>query len=214
MKNRCFYIIYLTIFLFFSVYLSGQTVMNFKVGYLGFHPGSNPNVALYENKLSQNGSMVAEPSLWLGFEIFLREDHTSIELYQGFLSDAAARSAGFTFIGFKRRIFMLKKSDFYAEIGTTFSFRQNWAELSGYISQNNYSGSGKWQNKWIYVGGGLSWYYYLTKKHDISLTAFYGHYDNTITFMVGYRYWFSTIFKHPKPCNCPFDKYKKNKRKH
>lgn len=209
------YIVFLLSFLCYGFNLYSQTVMNLKLGYLGIHPGNNPNAHLFENRLAPDGSVVAEPSVWLGFEFFLRDDHTSFEIYQGLLSDAAARPAGFTFVGFKRRIWMIYRSSIYAELGTTFSFRENWADLAGYVEQKNYSGSGRWQNKWIYLSGGLNWYYYLTKRNDISLSAFYGHYDNTFTFMVGYRFWFSTVFKHPKPCKCPFDKYdKKYKRSH
>ncbi|MBI5219946.1 MAG: hypothetical protein HY958_13550 [Bacteroidia bacterium] len=192
-----------------------QTVFNLKLGYIGFHPGKNLNSALYENKLVEDGAVVVEPSVWIGFEYFLRDDHTSVEFYQGFLSDAAARSAGFSFIGFKRRFFQYYRNSFYAEIGTTISFRENWSPLAGYVEQTNYEGSGKWQTKWIWVSGGLSYYFYISKKHDLSITLWYGHYDQTLTFMLGYRFWFSTIFKHPKPCKCPFDKYdKKYKHKH
>lgn len=193
---------------------TAQTVINFKLGYIGLHPGKNPNSGLYENRISTDGKVVVEPSIWLGLEHFLREDFVSLQYYQGFLTDAAARSAGFTHLGLKVKLYQIYRSTIYAEIGTALSYRENWNTLAGYVEEKNYTGSGRWQTKWMYLSGGLSYYFYLTKRHDLSLTAWYGHYDQTITFMLGYRFWFSTVFKHQKPCNCPFDKYnKKYKRK-
>ncbi|HBX52227.1 MAG: hypothetical protein A2275_15840 [Bacteroidetes bacterium RIFOXYA12_FULL_35_11] len=205
--------IYIIIF-FFCIFFSAnsQTVFNFRLGYLGFHPGRNSNSSLYENSISENGDVVIEPSLWFGLESFIREDHTSIQFYQGFLADAAARSAGFSHVGIKRRLIMRNRLSMFAEIGTTLSYRENWAPLAGYNANADdfkYEGIGKWQTKWIWVSGGLSWYFYLTKKHDMSFAVWYGHYEKTITLTLGYRYWFSVIFKHPKPCKCPFDKYDK-----
>jgi hypothetical protein len=189
--------------------LKAQFVTSVKAGYLGFHPGSNPNSALYENAISESGQVVVEPSVWIGLEMMIREDHTSVQVYQGFMADAAARSAMFTYIGFKRKFLQRNRSSFVAEIGTTYSRRENWSALAGYKQENSYSGTGKWQDKWIYVSGGLSYYFYINKRNDITFTVWYGHYDNTITFMLGHRFWFSTILKHPKPCKCPFDKYDK-----
>lgn len=215
MKKLFLHIIFYIAILLCSSNLSGQVAMNLKIGALGIHPGDNPNAALYENSLSPSGTLVVEPSIWLGMEYFLREDYFSIIFYQGFLSDAAARSAGFTFIGFKRRFWQVYRNSFYIEFGTTYSFRENWNTLASYIPEENYTGNSKWQTKWIYFSGGLTYNFYLTKKNDLSLSAFYGHYDKTFTFTLGYRYWFSTVFKHPKPCKCPFDKYdKKYKRNH
>lgn len=215
MKKLVLYIILYSVVQLYSHSISGQVVANLKLGYLGIHPGENLNADLYENALVPAGTIVVEPSVWIGLEYFMREDYLSFQVYQGFLSDAAARSAGFTFVGFKRRFWRVYRSSFYIEFGTSFSFRQNWNTLAGYIPEKNYDGSGKWQTKWIYFSGGIDYYFYLTKKHDLSLSAFYGHYDKTFTFTLGYRYWFSTVFKHPKPCKCPFDKYdKKYKRNH
>lgn len=200
------------IFIFSLSNLSAQSLIEFNIGTIAYHPFGDKNASLFENSLNYENTFVLEPIFAFSYETFIREDYSSIEFMQGFLSDKGAYFSGFTYMGYKRRVFHKWKHFFYLGLGPNLSYRETWTKDANWIDDKTYFGLGDWQRKWTFCAQ-LEYNYVLKDKSDFVAKVLYGHYYNTFTFTFGYRYWINTAIKHMKPCNCPFDKYNKKRSK-
>jgi hypothetical protein len=180
---------------------------------IGVHVSNNPNSRIYENKLDSNGIFNFEPGAFLSFEIYYRENYSSVKITQGFYSDAAAQPAGMTYVGLRRRFFHKGRNQWAFSLGPVLTYRKSWSLISGYIPQTGYAKDGKMEFK-LWGVFNIDYNYYLTARSDLSLSFVYGYSANdSYTITAGYRYWFNIYIKHPKKCNCG-ENYKRKKIKH
>ena len=184
---------------FISISVFSQSSIAVKFGALGIHPFDKPYYLDYENNLTGDGTFNVEPLAILSYEAFFLEDYWSLDFTQGFVSDAGARSAGFTSVFVKRRVYRKWRNFIYASVGTTLSYRQTWNDYA-------YKGNDYWQMKPM-LSAMIEYDFLLGDRSDLSVAAIYGHYNETFTFTIGYRFWINTIIRNPRNCECPFQNH-------
>jgi hypothetical protein len=184
-----------------------QTLIHPKFAPLGYHHFDSPNKPfLYENRIDANGNWVVEPNVMLSIETYLRGTKLSWRFMPGFYSDALSQPAMFFHIGLKYNFLQIWRSSFDIAIGPTLNFRENWNRVPGYTPEGDFNLNGSWENQFNILAE-LEYKFFLSDRFDITASAIYGHSWKTVTFSAGFRYWLSTIIKHPIDCgSCPFDK--------
>ncbi|MDL2261936.1 hypothetical protein LJC11_00340 [Bacteroidales bacterium OttesenSCG-928-I21] len=192
--------------------MQSQTMLVAKFSPIGIHPFKEKNSHLFENKLDENGVFVTEPCFIIGAETLLYDDVFSLRYLVGGLSDAASCPAAFLHLGLKYKFVQFWRNSFSIGAGVSFYGRKLWSSIDNYVDESFWAENGKWE----YSLGPMAEIEYallLGERHDITASLLYGHQNRTFTITLGYRFWLSTMIKHPKSCgSCPFSG-KKNKKK-
>ncbi len=173
----------------------GQTAVGLKVRTAGFHLwGINQDPILFENTISGDAKAIFEPGYELNFQKFIYSTLVSIELRQGFHSDAAARLAGHVALGLRWKFFHLKRSSFSISVAPLLSFRENWNVFPQYIDNENYKIKDKYQYKYL-ISSELIYSLYIGKRSDLSFAISYNNSYNAFAVSLGYRHWINPFVK-------------------
>ena len=73
------------------------------------HPKGSPNAHLMPIKFDSRGMFVYNPGGSLNFEYFIVDDILSIKFVQGLYGDCALQFLGYTHLGFRLRLFKIKR---------------------------------------------------------------------------------------------------------
>ncbi len=207
MKNAAKKISVLVLFLIvMGIGVFAQSTIQMKLSLMGVHPFEEKNSHLFENRIDENGIFILEPSLILAYESYLLSDVLSWRGMFGFISDAASKPGIFLHLGLKQRLVQIWRNSISIGVGGNLYGRDSWATIPDYNDDLSWSANGDWEYKWGLMAE-LEYSLFLNDNNDITLSVIYGHQPNTFTFSVGYRYWFSSVIKHPRKCgSCPFQK--------
>lgn len=187
-----------------------QSTLQLKFAPIGVHPFQDPNSHLFENRIDANGIFITEPCFVLAYQSFLSGDTFSWRAMSGFVIDAASKPAMFLHLGVKQRVVQIWRNSISIGVGGNLYGRDSWTTIPGNVPDNSWSANGDWDYKFGFLAE-IEYALFINDNNDITLSVIYGHQPNTFTFAVGYRYWFSSVIKHPKNCgNCPFQKTNKH----
>lgn len=207
-KRISFFIIIILLSLKYN--LNAQSTLQLKFTPIGIHPFNEKNSHLFENRIDANGIFVTEPCFIFSFENFLRSDTFAWRGMFGFLSDAASKPALFLHLGIKQRLVQVWRNSLSIGIGGNIYGRESWTTIPHYETDLSWAKNGKWEYKIGFMAE-IEYALFLNDKNDLTLSILYGHQPNTFTFTIGYKYWISSIIKHPKKCgSCPFSKTSKH----
>ena len=210
MRTLIFKIFFFFLCLTFLVNVFSQSTIQLKFSPIGIHPFNETNKHLFDNKIDENAIFVTEPLFLLCYESYLREDSFAFRGMFGFLNDAAAKPAITLHLGLKQRLVQIWRNSFSVGAGFNLYGRGLWSTIPGYIQEKHWGANGTWEYKLGFMGE-LEYALFLNDKNDLTLSLLYGHQQNTFTVTIGYKYWISSIIKHPKKCgNCPFQKTSKH----
>ncbi len=202
-KKICVLVLTFTVI---SGWVSSQSTMQFKLSVLGVHPFEESNSHLFENRFDANGIFIFEPCLIFSYESYLLSDTFSWRGMFGGINDAASKPAIFFHLGVKQRIIQIWRNSFSIGLGGNLYGRDSWSTILGYVEENSWKANGDWEYK-LGIMAELEYALFLNDNNDITISVLYGHQPNEFTFTVGYKYWFSSIIKHPRKCgSCPFQK--------
>lgn len=205
-------ILVLAVFLLFVGFnqTSAQSTLQLKFAPIGVHPFTETNSHLFENRIDANGMFIVEPCFILSFENYIRSDTFSWRGMLGVLSDAASKPGIFLHLGFKQRLIQIYTNSISIGFGGALYGHDSWTTIPGYISNDGWSANGDWDYK-VGLMAELEYALFLNDNNDITLSVMYGHQPNAFTFSIGYKYWLSSVIKHPKKCGtCPFQKTNKH----
>jgi len=207
MKSAATKIVLILLVVIGSTYAGmSQSTIQFKLAMLGVHPFDEKNSQLFENKIDANGVFITEPAIIVGYESFLLADVFAWRGMFGFVIDAASKPAIVLHLGVKQRLVQIWRNSISIGVGGNLYGRDSWSTIPGYVQDNSWNANGDWEYKWGIMAE-LEYALFLNDNNDITLSVLYGHQPNTFTFTVGYKYWFSSIIKHPRKCgSCPFQK--------
>ncbi|NLA23527.1 MAG: hypothetical protein GX879_01030 [Bacteroidales bacterium] len=183
-----------------------QTMLHPKFSFVGIHGFSEPNRHLFENKIDAEAWFVTEPALMFSIETLIYDEILSLSFMPGFYNDAVSKPALFFAVSLKMRLFQSWRNSMYVSAGGSILGRERWETIHGYVYERGFKANGSWEYN---VGpfAELEYVLMLNERNDLSFSTIFGHQQRTFTFSVGYRFWLSTIIKHPKKCgNCPFIK--------
>ncbi len=186
----------------------GQTTLQFKFSPLGMHFFNEPNKSNFENRIDSNSNFVFEPCVILGVETYLVSDILCFRGNLGGLSDAVSKPGLFLQLGLKVRLFQVYRNSLSIGVGFMGYGHECWNTLPNYVEQKGWAPNGKWEYSIGYLAD-LEYAIFLNDKSDLMFNISYGYQKKTFNFSVGYRYWLSSIIKHPIKCgSCPFTKTK------
>ncbi|HNQ68952.1 MAG TPA: hypothetical protein PKN32_11270 [Bacteroidales bacterium] len=209
-KNKRISFFVIIILLAFGSDSFAQSTLQLKFTPIGIHPFNEKNSHLFENRIDANGIFVTEPCFIFSFEKFLRSDTFAWRGMFGFLSDAASKPALFLHLGVKQRLIQVWRNSLSIGIGGNLYGRESWSTIPHYETDLSWAANGKWEYKVGFMAE-IEYALFLNDKNDLTLSILYGHQPNTFTFTLGYKYWISSIIKHPKKCgSCPFSKTSKH----
>ncbi len=188
-------------FILCATILYGQTAIGLKFRTIGFHLWEmNQSSVMFENTISGDATAIFEPGYELNFQKFIHKTTLSIEVRQGFHSDAVAKLAGHLGIGLRWKFFHLKRNSFSISIAPLLTFRENWNSLPQYIDRGHYKVKEKYQYKYL-IGSELIYNLYIGKRSDLSFAISYNNSYNTFAFSIGYRHWINPFVKVRKDCS-------------
>ena len=187
--------------------LSGQTTLQLKISPLGFHFFNEPNKNLYENKIDANATFVLEPCVIIGVETYLVSDILCFRANFGGLSDAMSKPGLFLQAGLKVRMFQVYRNSLSFGAGLMGYGHECWNTVPNFNdSERGWLQNGKWEYSIGFLAD-LEYAIFLNDKSDLMFNITYGYQKKTFNFTIGYRYWLSSIIKHPIKCgSCPFTK--------
>ncbi len=193
----------LLVLLFISSQISfSQSNIGIKAKTLTINPFGHENAYLVTGALNKTGHILFEPGVILTFEKYIRERTRALTIHQCGYFDAAGQPAGYTHIGFRNEFYKRWKHSFSYGIGTSLHYRKTWENFTQYQSKGDkHMSTGSMQYQWMYLTGGLEYNYFLNKKVDFSVGAFYSH-PQGFSFNAGFRFWISKKILHKKSCNC------------
>ena len=184
----------------------GQTTLQLKLSPVGFHFFKEPNKDIYENRIDANATFVLEPCAIFGVETYLVSDILCFRGNFGGLCDAMSKPGLFIQAGLKVRIFQIYRNSLSFGAGLMLYGHECWNTAPNY----QYVGGWKQNGSWEYSAGflaDLEYALFLNDKSDLMFNITYGYQKKTFNFTIGYRYWLSSIIKHPIKCgSCPFTK--------
>lgn len=186
--------------------VAAQTTLQLKISPIGMHFFNEPNKKNFENKLDSNATFVLEPCVIFGFETYVVSDILCVRGHFGGLSDALPKPGLFLQIGLKVRLFQIYRNSLSFGAGLMGYGHECWGPVPPYEQERGWLKNGKWE----YSGGflaDLEYAIFLNDKNDLLFNITYGYQKKTFNFTIGYRYWLSSIIKHPIKCgSCPFTK--------
>jgi hypothetical protein len=196
--------------LFAPVLLPAQSTVSLDLFPVGMHVYDRSRYLLFENRVDFNGNVVVEPGAILTFEFFTKETKRSIQLQQGFYSDAAAQWAGWTQFAFRVKVFHKYKHKVCLAAGPALTYRSSWYKLEGYDDnpEDNYEPNGDVEFRWA-IPVQLQYNYFTGKRSELNVSLFYHYERHTIFPSLGFKYWMSTKV-YTKDCDCD-DSFKRRK---
>ncbi len=160
--------------------LQAQNNIGFKYFGLSIHPNlEKENAKIMDLKFDKNGVFVLNLGGEITYEHFIYKDKFSIKFVQALYSDCASKLGGFIHLGFRSKIFKIKKHSLYGGIGPTYVFRENWLRIQGYIDGGLYKGNKnkKYQHFFIWYGGEFEYKYNITNELDFAVSFIPGYPD-------------------------------------
>lgn len=188
-KSIIFYIA-----LFISVNSYSQSSIGLKITGPGFHSEWNQDPAMFENKLTKDGSVILEPGYELNFQKFVYLTNISIEIRQGIHSDAAAKMAGHISVGLRWKFFHLKRSTISISLAPVYAYRENWNKIHQYVDDDIYINNEGKQYKFL-LGSVLEYNLFIGKRSDLSFALIYNNSYQTLTVGLGLRFWINPYAK-------------------
>ena len=183
-----------------------QTTLQLKISPIGFHFFNEPNKKLYENKIDSNATFVLEPCVILGVETYLVSDILCFRANFGGLSDAISKPGLFLQAGLKVRMFQIYRNSLSFGAGLMLYGHECWNTVPNYQEVRGWKQNGSWEYSVGFLAD-LEYAIFLNDKSDLMFNITYGYQKKTFNFTIGYRYWLSSIIKHPIKCgSCPFTK--------
>ncbi len=187
-----------------------QTTLQLKLSPIGMHFFNEPNRHNFENKIDANGNFVLEPCVNFGVETYFVSDILCFRANFGGLSDAVSKPALFLQLGLKVRLFQVYRNSLSIGLGLMTYGHECWNTISNYEYQKGWVQNGSWEYSLGYLAD-LEYAIFLNDKSDIMFNLSYGYQKKTFNISVGYRYWLSSVIKHPIKCgSCPFTKKSKH----
>ncbi len=180
--------------LLISTTVYSQSSIGLKITGPGFHSEWKQNPAMFENKITKNGSVIMEPGYELNFQKFVYLTNISIEVRQGIHSDAAAKMAGHLSVGLRWKFFHLKRSSISISLAPVYAYRENWNEIHQYVDDGIYINNEEKQYKFL-LGSSLEYNILVGKKSDINFAIIYNNSYQTLTVGLGYRFWINPYAK-------------------
>ena len=156
------------------------------------HPKGSPNAHLMPLKFNSSGVFVYNPGGTLNFDVFIIDDILSVKFVQGLYGDCALQFLGYTHLGFRLRLFKIKRFSINIGIGPTLIYRQSWFRLKGYnIAEKFLKGTPfeKWEYRFIWYGGELECNFRIKDTWDMSVAIIPAGLD-LINLSAGFRYRF------------------------
>jgi len=187
---KIFYIkkIILHSILLLSLELFGQSSIGLKITGPAFHSKWEQDPAMFENKMTKDGSLIMEPGYELNFQKFIYLTVLSLEIRQGIHSDAAAKKANHFSLGLRWKFFHLRRSSLSFSLAGVYAYRENWNSVLQYVDDGIYINNEEKQYKFL-LGSQLEYNIFVGKRSDISFTLIYNNAYQTLTFGLGYRFW-------------------------
>ena len=186
--------------------LSGQTTLQLKISPIGMHFFNEPNKNIYENKIDANSIFVLEPCIILGVETYLVSDILCFRANFGGLSDAISKPGLFLQAGLKVRMFQIYRNSLSFGAGLMLYGHECWGTVPNYEYVKGWKQNGSWEYSVGFLAD-LEYAIFLNDKNDLLFNFTYGYQKKTFNITIGYRYWLSSIIKHPIKCgSCPFTK--------
>ena len=184
----------------------GQTTLQLKISPIGAHFFKEPNKKNFENKIDSNATFVLEPCVILGFETYVVSDILCVRGHFGGLSDAISKPGLFLQLGLKVRLFQVYRNSLSFGAGIMGYGHECWSTVPNYEQEHGWKQNGKWEYSVGFLAD-LEYAIFINDKSDIMFNLSYGYQKKTFNFTIGYRYWLSSIIKHPIKCgSCPFTK--------
>lgn len=201
----------LTIFflMFLPLFSAAQSTVSLDLFPVGLHPIDRSRYLLFENRIDYNGNAVVEPGAILTFEFFTNETRRSIQVQQGFYSDAGAQAAGWTQLAWRAKLIHSYKNKISIAFGPALTYRKSWYSLEGYAEnpEKKYKVNGDLEFRWA-CPVQLQYNYYTGKRSELNVSVFYHYERNSFFPSLGFKYWMST--KVYKNCDCD-DGFKRKK---
>ncbi len=184
--------------------LYSQVAIGLKIQGLGLHPiDMKQDPAIFENSLTGTQSAIVELGYELNLQQFLYATILSLELRQGFHSDAAAKMAGHLGLGLRWKFFHKGRSSISISVAPTLTFRRTWDNIEQYVNHHHYRDykTSEWYQYKYLVSGELVYNVYVGKRSDVCVALSYNNAFQTFGFSVGYRHWINPYVK-VKEKNC------------
>ncbi|MCF0206026.1 MAG: hypothetical protein HUK15_01235 [Bacteroidales bacterium] len=178
---------------------------------MGFHFFKEPNKQLFENSIDANSIFVFEPCVMLGVETYLVSDILCFRAHFGGLNDAASKPGLFLQAGLKVRLFQVYRNSLSFGAGLMLYGHERWDTYDSYVLEKGWLQNGTWEYGIGFLAD-LEYAIFLNDKSDLMFNLSYGYQKRTFNITIGYRYWLSSLIKHPIKCgSCPFSKTSKHK---
>jgi len=143
---------------------------------------------MFENKLTNDASIIVEPGYQLSFEKYIYLTVLSLEIRQGIHSDAAAKMSGHVALGLRWKFFHVGRSSFSISAAPVYAYRENWKSIPQYIDNDGYIDNERFQYRFLF-GSELEYNIFVGKRSDISFSLMYNNSKSSLTFGLGYRFW-------------------------
>lgn len=156
------------------------------------HPKGSPNAQLMPLKFDVRGVFGYNPGGTLNFEYFIVDDILSAKFVQGLYGDCALQFLGYTHLGFRLRLFKIKRFSINIGIGPTMVYRQSWFRLKGYDTAEKFlkgNSFENWEYRFIWYGGEIECNFRVKDTWDMSFAIIPAGFD-LINLNAGFRYRF------------------------
>jgi hypothetical protein len=141
-----------------------------------------------------------------GVETYLVSDILCFRAHFGGLSDAISKPGLFLQAGLKVRMFQVYRNSLSFGAGLMGYGHECWNTVPNYQEERGWKQNGSWEYSVGFLAD-LEYAIFLNDKSDLMFNITYGYQKKTFNFTIGYRYWLSSIIKHPIKCgSCPFTK--------
>ena len=162
----------------------------------------NPNVDIYQRKLSDDGKFTLEPGIVLSYEQHANLQ-SGMKVTQAVYWDRANQLAGFTQVGIKIRVKKSFKKVLSLTIGPAMHYRQSWAGIENYQPNDKYQVMSQWQYQMTWLSGELEFSYIMNKMYDFSVSIQRVH-PEALGVCIGAKYWISRKPSKKNGCiSCP-----------
>ncbi len=195
-------ILIILLIIFSCLAANSQSSIEAKFMFFSMHPFKTlrqPDTDIYENRIDDNANFIKSPGILLSYQKYLYLTRLSFQISQGFFSDAIANVGSVTSLLLKYKFYHKYKISVSLGLGPSLSIRQDWHNNYRYIENDGYTINGNYQTRW-YLGGELSFYYYISKRSDLSLSFLVGHEYGSIAINLGYKFWINTSVKFKSGC--------------